>query len=326
MSRSIKLNFGVNDGCFATGRASGERGSPKLKHRLRFADLHYEQRLPVGQPFNDFINRLTLLVSKRPELIVTTLSNVFTMRLVGNKTHGDLAEIAIAEFVNQFMYDFDAFHVGKDLFRAKVQEEDIVIVNRVSETTIPISLKAYGDGPLQLSTDRGSAMFPVLESHTAPITNRSIIDQVFAHAGFGHFGTLNVLPLIYNEARQQCNIMIFNAFLAKAETARIDRVTEGRRRIHPVYVFTDAIGNYICEVRYGHAATNALQRGLWTNTKRALPYFTSVTGGWIDYSRNPLLVELFSKALTATEAGHRAALVEIEKDLDLIRRGGSHAD
>ena len=52
-------------------------------------------------PYKDFRSRLKLLASKQPELITTTLSNIFTMRLVGNKTHGDLAEIAIAEFINQ---------------------------------------------------------------------------------------------------------------------------------------------------------------------------------------------------------------------------------
>ncbi len=51
--------------------------------------------------FKDFTNRLKLLIVKHPDLIIITLSNVFTMRLIGNKTHGDLAEIAIAEFINQ---------------------------------------------------------------------------------------------------------------------------------------------------------------------------------------------------------------------------------
>jgi len=51
-------------------------------------------------PYKDFTERLKLLVSKHPMLITTTLSNIFTMRLIGNKTHGDLAEIAIAEFIN----------------------------------------------------------------------------------------------------------------------------------------------------------------------------------------------------------------------------------
>ena len=42
--------------------------------------------------------------------------------------------------------------------------------------------------------------------------------------------------------------------------------------------------DYICEVRYGDATANALQRGLWTHTRRSLKYFDSVTNGWIDYS------------------------------------------
>ncbi len=67
-------------------------------------------------PYRDSTSRLKLLVSKHPDLITTTLSNIFTMRLIGNKTHGDLAEIAIAEFINQYMYDFRSVHVGKDLY------------------------------------------------------------------------------------------------------------------------------------------------------------------------------------------------------------------
>ncbi len=46
--------------------------------------------------------------------------------VIGYKTHGDLAEIAIAEFINQYMYDFRPIHVGKELFRAKSKEEDIL--------------------------------------------------------------------------------------------------------------------------------------------------------------------------------------------------------
>jgi len=54
------------------------------------------------EAYKDFTNRFRLLISKHPELITITLSNIFTMRLIGNKTHGDLAEIAIPEFVNQY--------------------------------------------------------------------------------------------------------------------------------------------------------------------------------------------------------------------------------
>lgn len=48
----------------------------------------------------DFKDRFKLLVSKQHHLVVNMLSNIFTMRLIGNKTHGDLAEIGIAEFIN----------------------------------------------------------------------------------------------------------------------------------------------------------------------------------------------------------------------------------
>jgi len=113
--------------------------------------------------YADFIKRLTHLISKNPHLITVTLSNIFTMRLIGNKTHGDLAEIGMCEFINQYMYDFKSIHVGKDLFRAKKHEEDIRIINEIQNVDFTISLKAYGVGPLQLSTDKNFSMFPRLE-------------------------------------------------------------------------------------------------------------------------------------------------------------------
>ena len=61
---------------------------------------------PQTTPYKDFTARFKLLIQKYPTLIITTLSNIFTMRLIGNKTHGDLAEIDIAVFINQYMYDF----------------------------------------------------------------------------------------------------------------------------------------------------------------------------------------------------------------------------
>ena len=45
--------------------------------------------------YKDFKERFKLLVSKNQHLVVTTLSNIFSMRLIGNKTHGDLAEIGM---------------------------------------------------------------------------------------------------------------------------------------------------------------------------------------------------------------------------------------
>jgi hypothetical protein len=271
-------------------------------------------------PYKDFTNRLKLLVSKYPNLIITTLSNIFTMRLIGNKTHGDLAEIAIAEFINQYMYDFRSIHVGKDLFRAKSQEEDITIINEITKAEFPVSLKAYGDGPLQLSTDKNSRMFPRLEEAGSAIEREDAVQNVLQDPAFAEFRNINVLPLIYNEAKQRCNILVFDYERALKETVRIVRIEGGNGRKHPVYRFYDAVDDYICEVRYGDATANALQRGLWTHTRNGLKYFDSITDGWISYSHNLILVQLFSHALVSSETGHEAALESIVEDITRLKQ------
>jgi len=269
------------------------------------------------EAFNDFVVRFKHLIAKNPHLIKTTLSNIFTMRLIGNKTHGDLAEIGISEFINQFMYDFSSIHVGKDLYRAKEHEEDIMIKNEISNIDFSISLKAYGDGPLQLSTDKNSIMFPYLASFKKDIIgDAKTIKTIFSSKEFLEFGNINVLPLIYDEKNKKCNIMVFDFVKAKNAAATIKLESEGKGRKHPTFRFFDSEDNYICEVRYGNAAANALQRGLWTNTKHAVPYFNSATSGWIDYSDNTLLVKLFSCALVSTAKGHHEALKSLMADIE----------
>ena len=242
------------------------------------------------------------------------------MRLIGNKTHGDLAEIAIAEFINQYMYDFRSLHVGKDLYRAKSQEEDIKIINEITQAEFPVSLKAYGDGPLQLSTDKSSSMFPRLQLEGSEITDANKLRALFDDPVFSGFSNINVLPLIYDEKKQRCNILVFDSIRARQAVSRIAFESEGKGRKHPVYKFYDSQGAYICEVRYGSATANALQRGLWTNTKNGLKYFDSVTSGWIDYSHNKVLVSLFSHALVSSAEGHTSALERIKEDIVLLRQ------
>lgn len=281
----------------------------------------------------DFQKRFKLLASKHPKLIINTLSNIFTMRLIGNKTHGDLAEIGIAEFIHQFMYDFDSRHVGKDLFRAKEHEEDIVIINELTQEEIPVSLKAYGDGPLQLSTDKDSLMFPKLTKYGKDICDKVTLSEIFSSDEFSSLDTINVMPLIYREDKKECNIMVFDFELLRANTSRIlyvdkgfkydenlKKIVPGKGRKHPIFMFLDEEGNYICEVRYGNASANALQRGLWTHTKNALPYFNSLTNGWISYEHNHTLVQLFRLALNSTESGHKEANKILQADIDRIRQ------
>ncbi len=282
--------------------------------------------------YEDFKTRFKLLAGKHKHLVVNTLSNIFTMRLIGNKTHGDLAEIGMVEFINQFMYDFKSIHVGKDKFRAKEHEEDIVIINEITKTKFPVSLKAYGDGPLQLSTDSSQKLFPFLELRGRDITDKKQIKRIFESKEFEDFDAINVMPLIYDEKKRRCNIMIFDHKKAMEKTRRIvfvdknkrfdfstQNVVDGKGRKHPIFMFIDSDGNYICEIRYGGASANALQRGLWTHTQNAISYFDSLTNGWIDYSHNLTLVKLFGLALNSSEQGHKLANDILQKDIDHLK-------
>ena len=152
------------------------------------------------------------------------------------------------------------------------------------------------------------------------IQSKEDIARIWDDQAFAEFSTMNVLPLIYDEKKQRCNILVFNSERAKACVARVAYEEKGRGRTHPVYRFYDADGDYICEVRYGSGTANALQRGLWTHTKNGLKYFVSATNGWIDYSHNHVLVKLFSHALLATGKGHEAALTKLKEDIEEQKR------
>lgn len=80
----------------------------------------------------------------------------------------------------------------------------------------------------------------------------------------------------------------------------------------------------ICEVRYGSATANALQRGFWTHTKNAIDYFESLTNGWISYEHNLTLVQLFRLALNSTEEGHKNANVILQTDIDNLKYRQTH--
>lgn len=279
--------------------------------------------METASAYKDFTERLRLFIRKHPALITTTLSNIFTMRLIGNKTHGDLAEIAISEFINQYMYDFRSIHVGKDLYRAKSQEEDIKIINEITKVEFPVSLKAYGHGPLQLSTDKTSSMFSLLENEKkeeGKIVDQEQIKSLLNSLVFLDFCKINVLPLIYNQQSKHCNILVFNYNLAYQSISQIMRIEPDERRKHPVYRFYAFRNKYIFEVRYGDATANALQHGLWTHTKKGYQFFDSITNGWINYSDNRLLVSLFSLALVSSETGQNAALREIKKDIKRLKQ------
>ena len=130
---------------------------------------------------------------------------------------------------------------------------------------------------------------------------------------------INVLPLVYDEKKQKCNILVFDYERAKERTTQIIHVASGNRRKHPVFKFLDSDNDYICEVRYGDATANALQRGLWTHTKNGLKHFDNLTNGWIEYAHNRVLVQLFSHALVSSSDSHKSALSILKEDIKRIQ-------
>lgn len=276
------------------------------------------------KPYDAFIQQLEQLAREQPHLLSVTLSNIFTMRQIGTKTHGDLAEVAMTMFINQFLSGFSAEHVGKDLFRAKAQEEDIRVVNNTTGDTFFVSLKAYGAGPLQLSTDRDYQMFPALKDALGKQKQEQSIqgktlESLWKTSTFEKFTARNILSLIYDERKQKCNVLVFDFERAKEEVKVIKLEGQEKRRKHSVFVFYDINNNYVCEVRYGDAKSNALQRGLWTHTIKAERYFRSITQGWIEYSKNEHLIELFSHALITNSEVHTSALISLKDNVSKLK-------
>lgn len=270
--------------------------------------------------FDQFLSKLEQSFEGN-SAIHDVLANVFSMRIIGNKTHGDLAEIALTEYINQFVEGFSAKHTGKEKFRAKEFEEDIRVKDIKTEEEIPISIKAYGVGALQLSTNKNSSMFTYLRRVVGDgeVTNTTEIKKILNNSCFADFSGVNVLPLIYNEKEMSFRVITFD--LRKAyESIRFIKFLLprklGNKKTFPIYKFFDEKGGikvrekngYVFEVRYGDTKANALQRGMWTSTRNsnARSYFREVLNG--TYEINEPLINLISKILVSPKEKHEEIL------------------
>lgn len=267
--------------------------------------------------FDKFLTKFEHSFKGKNPIIYSVLANVFSMRIIGNKTHGDLAEIALTEYINQFVDDFSARHTGKEKFRAKEFEEDIRVKDLHTNSEIPISIKTYGSGPLQLSTNKDSSMFKYLEHAVGKgeITKERQLKTIIGHACFTNIDQIHILPLIYKEKKERSGIVkggnfkiiIFDITKAYKSVKKIIYVIPGKKgRKHPIYIFLDKKDQYIFEVRYGGATANALQRGMWTHTERAKPYFRKLLVG--SYEINEPLINLISKILVSLKEQHKEML------------------
>lgn len=261
--------------------------------------------------FGRFLKKFVESFSGKDPMIFSVLGNIFSMRIIGNKTHGDLAEIALTEYINQFVDSFTAKHTGKEKFRAKEFEEDIRITETNTKEEIPISIKTYGFGPLQLSTNKDGSMFSILQKEIGKrgINDVSKIKEILDNKCFKGFGSVNVLPLIYNEREVKFKIIVFDLQKAYSSVKKIKFLPPrkiGRKKTFPIYKFFDNKNNYIFEVRYGDAKANALQRGMWTHTENAGPFFKELLAG--GYKINEPLISLIAKILVSRKDTHEKIL------------------
>ncbi len=261
--------------------------------------------------FDKFLIKFVESFSGKDPIIFSVLGNVFSMRIIGNKTHGDLAEIALTEYINQFVGGYSAKHTGKEKFRAKEFEEGIKVIETNTKEEIPISIKTYGFGPLQLSTNKDGSMFSILQSIIGKKATNDAekIKEVLSNKCFKDFGFVNVLPLIYNEKEMAFKVIIFDLQKAYSSVKKIKFFPPrkiGKKKTFPIYKFFSNKNEYIFEVRYGGAKANALQRGMWTHTENAEPFFKELLAG--GYKINEPLIRLISKILVSRKDAHEKIL------------------
>lgn len=261
--------------------------------------------------FDKFLTKFVESFNGKDPMILSVLGNIFSMRIIGNKTHGDLAEIALTEYINQFVGGYSAKHTGKEKFRAKEFEEDIRITEAGTKEEIPISIKTYGFGPLQLSTNKDVSMFSLLQKEVGKLGTDDVskIKEILGNKCFKDFGSVNVLPLIYNEKEMKFKVIGFDLQKAYSSVRKIKFLPPrkfGKKKTFPIYKFFDNKSNYIFEVRYGDAKANALQRGMWTHTENAEPFFKELLVG--GYKINEPLITLIAKILVSRKDTHEKIL------------------
>lgn len=263
-----------------------------------------------------FISQLSELANSHSSALSDLLGNILSMREIGNKTHGDIAEVALTHFVNTFMSEnYEAKHVGKANFRSKSKEEDIEVTELSTNSSFTISVKAYGKGPLQLSTDKRGMMFRRLEMEQSSVDDPKRVKKILRDSSFESINDLNLLAIIYDENKMKARLMSFNFNQAIDAAHSIARIESGTgRRKHPAYIFSDKNDKYLFEVRYGRADSNALQRGLWTNTNKNQDTFFHVTQDWIAYTINHSLNKIISSLFVLNESKHEQ-LLTLAKEL-----------
>jgi hypothetical protein len=131
-----------------------------------------------------------------------------------------------------------------------------------------LSLKCYGKGPLQLSTNSDGGLIDNCFNYVIDKEKEQQIPlDVLLSEPFNDILTDNVLSIIYDEEHKTFSIMLIQLSTLIQKVKDIiyyPRIQKNKSFTYPIFKFYDENKNYLFEVRYGKKDNNALQRGLWT--------------------------------------------------------------
>lgn len=203
--------------------------------------------------------------------------------------------------INQLWKSKDYSHLLKFL---------LDFLEKMKENIIEMSLKCYGEGSLQLYTDANHEIFPYLmnfiddEKIEKQLSNEEI-NEIKCSNLFDKVRNKKVLVLKYSEKKYSFSLLTTNIdnFLSRINSVKYTpRVFGKGKKVKnfEIFKFYDIDNNYVFEVRYGGSGSNALQRGIWTNTEKSQDNFFKLIDNktycpdtkYLEYFANSFFIEI----------------------------------
>jgi hypothetical protein len=155
----------------------------------------------------------------------------------------------------------------------KVKIHDL-LMEKLSKIDIEsLSLKCYGEGPLQLNTNPTSSLINECLSHVVNgiETSQNLPLTILESEAFSSLRLSNekILAVIYNETNFTYSVILIDIndlFNKVSKIIYTPKIKKQNSFTYEIVKFYDKDDKYIFEVRYGKKNANALQRGLWTKT------------------------------------------------------------
>ncbi|MFW6047576.1 MAG: hypothetical protein ACOCP4_07330 [Candidatus Woesearchaeota archaeon] len=213
------------------------------------------------------------------------ISRVMDFRKTGVATAGYLMEPAIANFISEIT-GYQCRQIGKEWYRNSSENEDDIVVfavgtadsqineiieNRDFTKMIGLSLKTYGEGDLQVSTNKSNSLRLDCEKFGERKLDKKEISTLKNKKSFNNFKALNTIQILYQEPNGRkivdysYRVTAFNTFKACEDIEHIEFIM---RKKYGIYRFFNSNKDFMFDIRYGGKSANALQRGVWTQTKK----------------------------------------------------------